>query len=158
MRNIAEFTTAEGRRIGIPVLGGLIILDTIVSPLENQPNGAKTLIRYIIGGEQGARIAWVKDPFKHVISKMPVSACGPWAHGTDHDGNNIVFPKGSIGAYHEIENDKIDVTLAIPTGPVDIRLRGKVETILEIAGDAAGDVEPQADQSGGAEAGAGAAE
>lgn len=142
MRNIAQFTSAGGGRIGIPNLGALIVLNTIISPLEGQPLGARTLVRYIVVGDQGSRIAWLKDPYKHVISKLPVSACGPWAHATDAAGNDIAFPQGCVGAYEEQAEETINVSLAIPTGPVDVCLRGNAKLLGEISGIEIAESEP----------------
>lgn len=144
MRNVAQFTTANGMHVGIPTLGAIIVLDTVVSPLEDQPEDARTLVRFLVAGGPGARLVWLKDPFKHVLSKLPVSVVGPWAHMTDTAGNGLVFPQGSVCAYEQTQDDQIVVTLDVPTGPIDVVLRATLDDLVECGAlDVDGTVTPE---------------
>lgn len=131
MRHIAQFTTAGGMHVGIPTVGAIIVLEAVVSPLPDQPDGAKTLVRYLIAGEAGARLAWLRDPYKHVVSKLPVSACGSWAHMTDALGNGLMFPQKSVCAYEQRSEEMIVVTIDVPTGPIDLALHATLEDLIE---------------------------
>lgn len=134
MNGLAQFTTADGRKIGLPTLSGLLVMGVVISPLENQPKGARTLVRYMLAGEDGVRIAWLRDPYRHVVSKLPLSFIGPWAHMTEKDGNELAFPQNCICAFEQQDDGKFDVTLQIPPSPLTVTLKAVFEEIEETAG------------------------
>lgn len=131
MRGIAQFTTAEGRRLGIPSLAALIVFD-VSAPAPDRPEGASTLVRYSVGQQQ--RIAWLRDPFKHVLSCLPMSAQGPWAHVTDVAGADLVFARQSMTGYEEVDDDVFRVTLDGGGVPIEVMLRTSFEDLEKVAG------------------------
>lgn len=128
---IAKLTLHDGRRTGVPGNGALIIMSCEAKPPADKPK-AKTLIRYTYTGEQG-HIAWVRDTFKQVLTLLTTSACGPWAHVTTVEGNDLVIPNGTGVGYEELEDGKgFKVTLGIPTGPVELELAGTLREIEKL--------------------------
>lgn len=126
--SIARLTLHDGRKTGVPAGGALIIMSCERSPPAGMPK-AKTLIRYTYTGENGA-IAWVRDPFKQVLTLLPMSAAGPWAHVTTPDGDDLALPNKTGIGFEELENDRgFKVMLGIPTGPVEVELAGTMKEI-----------------------------
>lgn len=147
MKRIAEFTSADGKRVGIPTFAAVTIMDVTKSEtIEGQPKEAKTLLRYIIGN--GSRIAWLRDTFKHVLSALPFSARGAWAHCTDDKGNDLVVPQNSIAAFEEIDDDTFFVTLDVPGGIIGARLRTSYDDMVKHIGLAGDAEEPAVEQDG----------
>lgn len=132
MKGIVEFTTAQGRRIGLPQMGGLIIADVDGIDVPEKPEGAKCIVRYVSG--QTPRAAWLRDPYKQVLSCMPLSAMGPWAHMTDNQGASIVFPRGSVIAYEEVLDDVFTLTLSLMGPPAEVVVRATFDDLVKTAG------------------------
>lgn len=135
MKSVAQFTQPDGRRVGIPALGGLIIMDVEKATEESvagKPSQAKTLLRYTVGDTW--RALFVKDAFKHVLSSMPLSAQGPWAHCTDHEGLDFALPRNCITAFEEIEDGIFSVTAMLICGPTTLRLKASLDDLVEHIG------------------------
>jgi hypothetical protein len=149
MSKIAQFTTADGRRVGVPSLGGVLLMN-VEGEVPDRPEGAKTLIRYIAGGN--VMVAWVRDPLKHVLSAMSLSAQGAWAHCTDANGADVALPKNTIIAYEEVSDDLMVATLNVPGPPVSIRLKTSYEDMVKHIG-LEGAAEPAEEAENGGDTG-----
>jgi hypothetical protein len=139
MKSVAQFHNGEGKAIGIPALGGLIIMDVEkATDIPNRPEKAKTLVRYIIGEEW--RGVFLRDPFKHVMSSMPLSAHGPWAHCTDADGFDVAIPRNAVTFYEQIEDPQgkgasvFNVTVQLASGPAHLKLATTLDGLVEHIG------------------------
>jgi hypothetical protein len=138
MKSVAQFTNGEGKAIGVPALGGLIVMDVEKAEIANKPAKAKTMVRYIIGQEW--RGIFLRDPFKHVMSSLPLSAQGPWAHCTDSDGFDVAIPRNAVLFYEQIEDPKgrgqpvFDVTVQLMSGPAHLKLLTTLDGLVEHIG------------------------
>lgn len=139
--SVVSLTLHDGRAVGIPAGAALIIVDFAKAPPEESPKG-KTLIRYTLGA--GARSAFVRDAYKAVLGRFPLPCGGSgWAHLTDTEGRDLVVAQGCAAAYEQLESGAgFAVTFMIPTGPVELAIKGELADIQALAPPAAAEIAP----------------
>lgn len=134
MRGLAELTQDDGRRIGVPAGGALVIIGHKEPPPENPK--AKCTIRWFTPGAQGAYHSYVRDDLRHVRNLFPVAYQGlGWSEVEDSVGNTVLIPEGTAnGGFQETGDDLFKITLTIPTGPVSFVIKAKYEDVRKLAG------------------------
>lgn len=131
MSSDAELTLHNGRRVGIPAGSGILVVS-----LEHDPapvnEKAKTLVRYSIDG-QTPKHAEVRDTFKQVLSKFPLSLGGQaWAHLTNKVGDDVAIIHKTAAGYEETEDGVFRVIFAVPTGPIELDLKAAIEDVQDL--------------------------
>lgn len=126
--SLVELTLHDKRRTGIPSDSALLVMDLAKVPDPNYP-AAKTMVRYL--APNGAKHAFLKDGYRHVLSCFPMPFGGPgWAHLTNKHGADFVIAKNSVTAFEELEGGEgFDVTFEIPTGPVEVPIRATIKEV-----------------------------
>lgn len=125
---LVELTLHDKRRTGIQGDAALLVMDLSKVPDREHP-GAVTMVRYL--APNGARHAFVRDSYRHVLSCFPMPFGGPgWAHLTTKEGADFVIAKQSISAFEELENGEgFGVTFNIPTGPIEIPIKATIKEV-----------------------------
>lgn len=132
--SVVQLTLHDKRRTGIPADAALLVMDLSKVPEEKFP-AAKTMVRYL--APNGAKHAFLRDGYKHVLSCFPMPFGGPgWAHLATFEGADFVIAKDSVTAFEELEGGGgFNVTFGIPAGPLEFSIRATYKEVLALLGD-----------------------